>query len=152
MLSNFMWSLSSILSSRAPSPWASCYLFSTFLFSIVFNRKLAEETNTNASNKRAKDPARHKGAWSCPSLGEMKAFLALVLLMGIIRKPAMKLYWSLSSLLNTPAFSTIMARDRFMQIMRYLYTDTFAMSYSTCTVLCAQLYPVVLCVAHRYCV
>ncbi len=34
MLSSFMWSLSSILSSRAPSPWASCYFQNWNIYSI----------------------------------------------------------------------------------------------------------------------
>ena len=41
--------------------------------------------------------------------------------MGVIKKPPIKNYWSTKPLLQGPAFSLAMSRDRYMSIMAYLH-------------------------------
>ena len=44
----------------------------------------------------------------------MLTLLALLILMGIIHKPRLTMYWSKDSILATPIFNQIMRRDRFL--------------------------------------
>ncbi|CAG2239267.1 UBP15 [Mytilus edulis] len=86
-------------------------------------QQIIEKTDSYAKMQKDLNPDLHKSAWSCPSLPEMKAFIGLTFLMGIDVKPDLKSYWS-KDCLETPYFATVLARDRFMQIMRYLhFTD-----------------------------
>ena len=50
-----------------------------------------------------------------------EAFLAIIIMMGIVHKPGVNSYWSLDELLDTPSFSNIMTRDRFKLILKFLY-------------------------------
>ncbi|XP_071151167.1 piggyBac transposable element-derived protein 4-like [Mytilus edulis] len=86
-------------------------------------QQIIEKSDGYAKLQKDLNPDLHKSAWSCPSLPEMKAFIGLTFLMGIDVKPDLKSYWS-KDCLETPYFATVLARDRFMQIMRYLhFTD-----------------------------
>ena len=52
-------------------------------------------------------------AWYDTDREEMKQFIALMLLMGIVRKPTVESYWSNNPLLSTPIFRSVMPRNRF---------------------------------------
>ena len=51
----------------------------------------------------------------------MKRFLALVLLMSILRKPNIHMYWSTSEVYHTAIFSKTMRRDRFSLILNFFH-------------------------------
>ena len=55
------------------------------------------------------------------NIPEMRKFLGLSILTGIIKKPSMYMYWSTDDMVRTPFFSKIMSRNRFGEISRYLY-------------------------------
>ncbi|KAK7090835.1 hypothetical protein V1264_010585 [Littorina saxatilis] len=59
--------------------------------------------------------------WEPVNAAEMKKFLALVLLMGIVRRPAIELYWSRKVLYRIPVFSSVMTRNRFQIILQILH-------------------------------
>ena len=52
---------------------------------------------------------------------EMVTMLAVLILMGIIHKPRLIMYWSKDSLLATPIFNQVMRRDRFLLLLRLLH-------------------------------
>ena len=52
---------------------------------------------------------------------EFQAFTAIHIAMGLLCLPQIKDYWSTSEVLATPWFSSIMGRDRFLAILRYLH-------------------------------
>lgn len=52
---------------------------------------------------------------------EMYAFHALILLMGIIRKPSLEMYWIKDKMLKTPFFPTVMTYNRFRQLLTMLH-------------------------------
>lgn len=52
---------------------------------------------------------------------EMYAFHALIFLMGIIRKPSLKMYWTKDKMLETPFFLTVMTYNRFCQLLTMLH-------------------------------
>nr|XP_054750234.1 piggyBac transposable element-derived protein 4-like [Lytechinus pictus] len=52
---------------------------------------------------------------------EMKAFLGLVLLMGVVRCPRYHLHWSTMEMFYHPFFSAIMPRNRYSLLRRFLH-------------------------------
>ena len=59
--------------------------------------------------------------WQPTNPREMKEFIGLMLLMGIIHKPYTDLYWSLDNLYDTPIFRQTMPRLRFRLLLRFLH-------------------------------
>ena len=58
--------------------------------------------------------------WVAVTEPEMKAFMGILVIMGIIRLPVTDLYWSIKfSCLRNTTISSVMARDRFEEILRY---------------------------------
>uniref|UniRef100_A0A673MY08 PiggyBac transposable element-derived protein 4-like n=1 Tax=Sinocyclocheilus rhinocerous TaxID=307959 RepID=A0A673MY08_9TELE len=60
-------------------------------------------------------------AWKPVTVSEMKVFLGLFFLTGIIHKPELDMYWSTDEMLATPYFSKVMSRNRFEIIWRFLH-------------------------------
>ena len=50
---------------------------------------------------------------------EMLTLLAILILMGIVHKPRLPMYWSTDSILATPIFNQVMRRDRFLLLVRF---------------------------------
>ena len=59
--------------------------------------------------------------WKDVFVTEMKQFIALYLLTGIIRKPRVNLYWSTNPLLKIPFFNNVMPRNRFQLIFEFFH-------------------------------
>ena len=51
----------------------------------------------------------------------MKLFIGLVMLMGVIYKPSINLYWTTDALYHTPIFSQVMNRNGFNLILDFLH-------------------------------
>ena len=51
---------------------------------------------------------------------EIKVVLGLCILMGVVQKPVIKLFWSTKAILASPFYSEILSRDRFLQIMQMM--------------------------------
>ena len=66
-------------------------------------------------------PYSRVNAWQPLTLVELKRFLGLLFLMGIIKKPSWAEYWSVDAALETPYFRSIMPRNRFQLIWRFLH-------------------------------
>lgn len=49
------------------------------------------------------------------------AFIGISIAMGMLRLPRVKDYWSTTNVLSTPWFRSIMSRDRFLDILRYIH-------------------------------
>ena len=60
-------------------------------------------------------------SWHPTDPREMKQFLGMLFLTGIIRKPAINLYWSTDPLYSTPLFGAIMSRNRFQLLLKFLH-------------------------------
>ena len=54
-------------------------------------------------------------------LEELQAFIGLNIAMGVLRLPQVRDYWSTNEILATPWFPSVMSRDRFFLILRYLH-------------------------------
>ena len=59
--------------------------------------------------------------WKPVTVMEMKKFLGLIFVTGIVRKPKLELYYSTRGIFQTPIFSQTMSRNRFQLIRRYLH-------------------------------
>ena len=51
----------------------------------------------------------------------MKRFIGLLILMEIVYKPTIPMYWSTSEFHNTPIFSKVMSRTRFQLLLKFLH-------------------------------
>jgi len=61
------------------------------------------------------------GEWKPVTVIEMKKFLGLIFLTGIVPKPRLELYWSTREIFRTPLFSKTVSRNRFQLIQRYFH-------------------------------
>ena len=87
---------------------------------------VVEQTNLYAQQQIAKMPrpvTKHPRSeeWKPVTVIEMRKFLGLIFLTGIVRKPKLELYWSTRGIFRTPVFSQTMSRNRFQLIQRYLH-------------------------------
>jgi len=85
---------------------------------------LVRETNRYAKqyidNTSLKPESRVK-QWKPTTRREIKLFLGIALLMGIIKKPNIEFYWSETEIFLTPAFSKLMTRNRFCLLLKFLH-------------------------------
>lgn len=91
--------------------------FQLYFTDAVWNH-IVDQTNLYAEQKRGPE---ERSIWYALTVDEFKAWIALTLNMGIVKKPSLRLYWSTEAVFKTPFFSAVMARDRYFQIMRYLH-------------------------------
>lgn len=86
---------------------------------------LVEQTNLYAAQHKRNNPnlPPHSRAheWFDTTRPEMKQFIALSLLMGIVVKPGISDYWSTSPLLKGSIFNSVMSRNRFQSILQFLH-------------------------------
>ncbi|RUM31931.1 MAG: hypothetical protein DSY42_02035 [Aquifex sp.] len=69
-------------------------------------------------------PQSREHQWYDVTVPEMKFFLALVMLMGVVKKNNYRDYWSTDPVNQTPIFSKVMSVNRFSNILRALhFTD-----------------------------
>ena len=59
--------------------------------------------------------------WTPTSRDEMLSFLGLSILMGLVYKPRLYMYWSGDEIFRTPLFGQVMPRDRFLLLLRFLH-------------------------------
>lgn len=97
--------------------------FSMYLTDQIFD-SMVEETNRFAAQYIASTDLRDKSNaknWQPTDAAEMRVFWGLLLLMGIVHKPRINMYWAKDDLYYTPIFSQMMSRDRFLLILRFLH-------------------------------
>ncbi|KAJ1154739.1 hypothetical protein NDU88_007482, partial [Pleurodeles waltl] len=92
----------------------------------IFLEEIVEQTNLYAEQFLRDNAARlrpHSRAsrWIPTNLEELKKFLGLTFLMGLIRKPSLSSYWSTSPLMATAIFPAIMSRNRYELLLRMLH-------------------------------
>ena len=94
-------------------------------FDLMFTENLWDlmirETNNYHDQMVASEPNKHKGPWQPVTKEEMEAFIGILILMGIVKLPRLKMYWREDVLLHQKSISSIMPRTRFLQLMRYFH-------------------------------
>ena len=96
----------------------SCLDFFSQFFTEDVWQLLVEQANLYAEQKRGPE---ERSVWYPVTKDEMKAWISLYLNMGLVTKPNLSSYWSTDPALSSPFFPSIMSRDRFLQILRYLH-------------------------------
>ena len=86
---------------------------------------LVEQTNLYAAQTIAeKGPLRRSSrmkCWKATDVAEMKIFLGLMLHMGPFSLPSLDTYWSSSVLYDLTLWSSLMSRNRFQLLLRFLH-------------------------------
>ncbi|CAF4489514.1 unnamed protein product, partial [Didymodactylos carnosus] len=98
----------------------------------IFPRDLVQtivyETNRYAENVYKNSNPRQQcsciNKWVATNIDEFNAFIALLILQGIIRKPELQMYFSTDELLATSIFNKIMTADRFQILLKMLHFET----------------------------
>ncbi|GBN56111.1 PiggyBac transposable element-derived protein 4 [Araneus ventricosus] len=95
-------------------------------FNIFFDDNLlnaiVEETNSFAQNTQTSAPSTSKSTkFSDLSIADIKVFFAMIILMGIIKKPSLKMYFITNEVFATPFFNRVMHRNRFLHILKCLH-------------------------------
>ena len=102
--------------SPTPLDFVDCYLTPEFYDILV------TETNRYASQFIRDNPnSAVSGSWKDVTANEMTTFLGVILLIGIIYKPRLKMYWNTDNLYYSPIFSAIMNRDRFFTLLCFFH-------------------------------
>lgn len=93
--------------------------FKLFMNDDVFE-SISSETNRykhqNFRDENMKPHARMR-SWYDTTLGEIKQWLGLEILTGLVEKSDLDKYWSTDNLIATSVFNDTMPRDRFMNIL-----------------------------------
>lgn len=103
-----------------PITYLNLFLTSTLISTFVLETNryatnyLAAHVNRLSPHSRLKD-------WTNVTVAEMKAFLAIVLNMGLICKPTIESYWSQKSSQSTTWFRKLMSRNRFEIILKFFH-------------------------------
>ena len=100
-------------------------LFQKFISDAVID-SFVTETNRYAEQVREQRGANAKpksriSLWKPVSVAEMKAFIALLLLLGLTKRSSFGLYWSTDDYIEMPGFRRIMPRDRFLAILTFFH-------------------------------
>ncbi|KAL6432027.1 hypothetical protein ACFW04_007454 [Cataglyphis niger] len=81
---------------------------------------IAVETNKyHEQNYRKFKRGKKCGMWRDVT-SELKKFLGLVIIMGLVRKARINDYWSTNPIIETSIFSKTMSRNRFRKVLKYL--------------------------------
>ena len=67
---------------------------------------IVTETNRYHDQQATAEPAKHKGKWNPVTREEMEAFLGIIILMGIVKLPRLKMYWSNDRLVHQERISS----------------------------------------------
>ena len=94
--------------------------FFSLLWEPSFFQLLAEQTNLYARQRQVEKPNRK---WYPTTSEEIKAFLGINIIMGIDQKPALTHYWSTDPYLGNQGIQSVMPRERFEALNRYLHLN-----------------------------
>ena len=89
-----------------------------------FLKIISEQANLYAEQYIAHLDDRHYSCsqlWVPTSPDDIRTFLALYLLTGIIQKPVLSQYWSTDFLLQTSLFNHVMPRNRLQMILQFIH-------------------------------
>jgi hypothetical protein len=102
-----------------------CDFFDMYVTDDVINL-MVRETNRYAKqyieeNKDTLKTHSNTRDWQDTNFNEMKTFLGMLILMGLVYKPRIAMYWAQDSLIETPIFSQLMTRNRFLLLTKFLH-------------------------------
>ena len=99
-------------------PQKSIVDFFRVFFTLEFIHNIVTATNSYAEAVRTAYPNKHRGKWEPVTIQDISKFIGLTFLMGLLKKPALGDYWTVTKETATPFFTTVFRRDRFFAILR----------------------------------
>ena len=91
-----------------------------FQLSVTETNQYAHQFIAGCEGNNASDDS-YVGTWEDTTIAEMKLFIGLLILMGIVYKPPIPMYWSTSELHNLPIYSKAMPHTRFQLLLKFLH-------------------------------
>lgn len=85
--------------------------------------KIVKETNDYAAqciNNYSSSSRMHQQAWQSVTREEMITFISILLIMGVVPLPEIRLYWSKKEMYANARIKNAMKRDRFLSILKFL--------------------------------
>ncbi|GFW87231.1 piggyBac transposable element-derived protein 4 [Trichonephila clavipes] len=85
---------------------------------------IVQETNRYAEQYIYKTVCKEESRWKKwteTNVEELRLFLAVLLLQGVIKKPEQEHYWSKRQTLTTPIFAKAIGRNRFLLLLKFLH-------------------------------
>ena len=73
----------------------------------------------------------HTSPWKPVTKDELMAFIPMNIAMGIVSLPKLDQYWSTDPILSHPWFRTVMSRDQFREILRYIHVVVIVIQTTT---------------------
>ncbi|XP_053990208.1 uncharacterized protein LOC128882588 [Hylaeus volcanicus] len=99
--------------------------FTDYIAGIIVEEtnKYAEQCMNSLSSRR-----RHQQAWQPVTRGEINTFIGILLIMGVVQLPEIRLHWSKKTMYMNTCIKNSMKRDRFLSILKHLHfsNDTTA--------------------------
>lgn len=116
----------------SPEVCAGANLSAVDLFNRFFTPEVWEllvvETNRKAALCPMSTP--HSRHWHDSTVSEMKAFIGILITMGILKLPRLELYWQVKHrTIRSPGVSEIMPRNRFEQLFRFLHLNDSSLQH-----------------------
>ena len=106
----------------SPLPDASELAYFMLLFTIEMITSLVLETNLYAEQCQAARGVRDS-AWQPTTVEEMRAYIAVNILMGFHQLLEIDHYWSSDDMLGVPGVMKIMAKHRFKKLTQYFHAN-----------------------------
>ncbi|XP_023213010.1 piggyBac transposable element-derived protein 4-like [Centruroides sculpturatus] len=94
---------------------------SIVLHTNIYARKIFKKKKKKKIREETQKKLSKSLQWKETNCDEVKLFLALLILQGIVKKPDMRLYFTKDKMLATPFFGEIMTRDRFVDLLRFMH-------------------------------
>jgi len=119
------------LESEQPVDFTELFISDVLIQSIVDQTNLYADQCIQAMDDTSQHARYH--AWKPVTVSEMKTFMGLLFLTGIIHKPELDMYWCTDDMLATPYFNKVMPRNRFEIIWRFLHFNDNTTRPDNCT-------------------
>ena len=103
-----------------PVNYFTLYLNDDLMNHLVVQTNLKAEQFLHSQRHTLKPNSRIR-RWVPTTKEELRKFFGLTLLMGLIRKPVIAMYWSQDPLYATPLFGEIMSRNRYQLLLKFLH-------------------------------
>lgn len=105
-----------------PNEWdfLNLYLTDTIIELVVRETNRYAEQFITENEANLKEHSNVK-SWEKTTVNEIKTYLAMLVLMGIVYKARTPMYWSTDTILETPIFAKIMQRNRFQLLTKFIH-------------------------------
>lgn len=85
---------------------------------------IVEETNkyaTQCINNSSSSSRMHQKAWQSVTKDEVNTFIGILLIIGVVQLPEIRLNWSNNDMYENARIKNAMKRDRFLSILKFLH-------------------------------